>query len=56
MNTYDQTFGEWFAAFESKARELGYAGPIDRETFRDDFELEISAEDSAAAFVIEMNS
>lgn len=51
----DLSFDEWFDIFTGKARELGYDGPIDRDTFKDDYDEDASPQDIAIEFVEEMN-
>lgn len=52
-----EDFDSWFDVFTDKCKSLGYTGPIDRESFMlGDYDNDVPPEESAKAFVEEMNS
>lgn len=55
MEKTTENFDEWFDIFVDKCRELGYTGPIDRESVEWDFDGD-TPEDAAREFVAELNS
>lgn len=52
----DTSFEEWLDLFKNKASELGYHGPIDSDSFKDEWEADKDPNLSAEEFVLEMNS
>lgn len=52
----DFTYDEWFDIFLGVTKKLNYHGPVDKDTFREDYDDGKTPEESAEAFVKEMNS
>ncbi len=50
-----ETFEEWFDVFMEECQKLDYMGPVDADSFLDNFENEDCPYDTAAEFVREMN-
>jgi len=48
------TFDDWYALFVEQVRKLGYKGPVDKSSFNDIFDEDVSPEDAAADFVTAM--
>lgn len=51
-----ETFDEWFEAFKKEVASLNYHGPIDKDSFQDDFDNDVDPGVAAEEFVKEMNS
>lgn len=49
------TFEEWFEAFKAECERRSYYGPIDMDSFSDEFESGKDPVESAVSFVAEMN-
>lgn len=52
----EMTFDQWFYAFKAECIELKYFGPIDKYSFKENYEAEETPVDAAFEFVEDMNS
>lgn len=50
------SFEQWFDIFQDETKELGYSGPIDKESIKSEYHNDKSPESSAKEFVKEMKT
>lgn len=51
----EMDFEEWFDKFTEYARQWGYHGPIDKDSFVDDYDQGKPPLEAAIEFAVEMN-
>lgn len=52
---YDDEWYTWYDMFKGECKRLKYQGPIDKDSFRDEYNAGRTPEEAAKEFVKEMN-